>query len=1636
MTIFGLTIILLSSIFFGSTLFYENQAALNNFYDSQRPSSLSNTLPFGEPSDINEFDIDANYAEDYSILRLEIPYSGSSLDKYPVRGTFAIDLWPGIYYNEDIALYKPRIEELHARGIKYMIYRNLQELTDVNYTYFHEYYPDFTPENASFINLDGDAYIIDHDSYGTPIFRLSTNRPYWRDLLINLTKLAIDAGADAVVFDVGFGHYPPNEWNFDNDSIRGFRAYLDQKYNSDYLQSEFNISDISTFDFGEYLRSLGYDANSLASDLQNGQSLGTYADRLWVEWKSYHLEVLVDYYQRLYTELKDYARSLGKEFYIFSNIYSGLDPTYNILYLLNYTDGLFAEIFFDDFDYPRYSPTYVYKLVHDFGKHYIPMTSPLKNSSLYSLHIAEVFASGNWATLSEEQLNYFMFVNTHSYLFDKELDSEVGLVYSLASKDNYKSFLGAYNLLMHSQKTTDVLVFGDNKWINDTLTLQQLTKYKMIVLPATANLTEHQVDLLLNYTKLGGVLVGFGEVGKYNETGDEPNTPLRNEFTSLFNESTVAYGNGTVTSWINDIGTNYYDTYDNTILADFQARLSTVSLPEIVSTFGNNVTFYQYWDSGTSSMILHLLNYDYNNQSDTFTIHCNESLLITLAPDLVGKNLRVMYYTPDTYFNGTELNYTIEQETSINITIPELSVWGILKIEVAKGEQQDLEITSPTTLVNTHLIVNGNVLVKSKLVLENVTVEFNGTLNNILRLEVYDGAELIIKNSTICPHTSETSYYVKIDKGSKLYIESTAFVDVGAFGPVYMGGIWINTNDVLIINSTISGNYYYGVHIYNASYVKIINSVIYNTLVGVEVLNSTFIELANCVLYNNSIGVSEILSSHVTIKNSNIYLNRYFGVVIHESLFSTIAESTIYNSVYDGIISWDSFFVKVTNSTIYSNENGINARCTPILTVSNSKIYNNTEAGLRLYKLNLLYQSRYKLLDSLTTIIANEIHNNTYGIIITDSNKLKISMCDIYNNLWGVYFDKQSTFVFLLLSNFMDNTKHIYIDPLTQGNIQFDNTTHGNYWDNHTSPDNNADGIVDTAYVIDQSDADYKPLAQPLPKMEIDDLQGPTIYDVNVTKDIGSDHYNMTISIKIRDETSISWVLANGTIFNLPNNRNIPQSDIMVYFYNPYATILGYDRSNWEMLPPEGYPVKGGTCQPLSFTFPLNYTPQLRIFAVDVYGNWAENDSVAPHIMYVNWFPENAEYDESVTVLSYVFDISDIKCSIVSYYDTESWTNTTMTFSDELDAFVGQIPPQKFNITVQFKLYVTDVFNNTAVSDIFSYYVYDSTPPILTIISPSSGDTVGENVNVSWTCTDDGSGIKEIVLYLNGTQIATLEPTTTSYLLTDLNLGDYNVTLVAIDYANNSAVATVVFSVLIDTTPPTLTITSPSNGSAINSPNVTINWECTDDISGIKEIKVYLNGTLVATLGPDAVNYTLTGLSFGSYNVTLVAYDNSNNEAIATVLFTVTFDDIPPTVSILSPQQGETVSGAVNISWTCNDEGSGVKEIVLYLNGTQIATLSPDVTSYILSDLVSATYNVTIVVYDNANNKASATVIFTHVVGGESTEEPESTNNTQNETGETTQPSLPFEVIVAGGISAVAIVLVVLVLRKKITRPT
>ena len=1159
------------------------------------------------------------------------------------------------------------------------------------------------------------------------------------------------------------------------------------------MTSKFNITDISTFDFGQYLRDLGYNASSLKESLEQGKSLGYYADLLWSEWCEFHLKVLVEFYKRLYTELKEYAQSKGRDFSIFSNIYHYLDPQYNILYLINYVDGIYAEIFFDDLQYPNRTPATVYKVAYSLGKHYIPMTVPSENSELYPLYIAELYACGSWTGGVKNYTSYLLFVNSHPELFSKEQDGEIGLVYSLASSENHSSFEGAFYLLSDIQRSFDIIVFGDNKWFNESLTLNDLLRYRAILLPNTGYLTDKQVELLLNYAEQGGILIGIGSVGTRNETGGIVNSETRTTFVGLFNGGVVSYGSGKIISWTSDIALQYLLQRNVTILEDFENRLNEVFSPEIVTNFGNDVTIFQYWDSESNAMIFHFLNREYDPTSDAIIPEYDVSFKFTLRPELGGVPLEIRFYSPDGYFEGVELTYSLDSNGYVEVTIPKVHIWGVLRVEAKKkAAQEDLVINSPTVLKDQVVVLSGNLLVNSKLILDNVILKMNSSLDRPFRIEVYEGGELVIKDSIITAYDPRYHYYVKVDKGSRFYMENSELSHAGVWGPIYAGGLWISTDDAIILNCTIHSNYDYGIHVYNASYVEIINCKIYGNNIGIYLLNSSFVTISKCDIYSNSIGIYERGSYYSTVKYSHISDNSYWGVTIWDSIFPLTSDSTIHDNAHDGVIIWYSFFAKIYNCKVYNNENGFNIRYTPLVTISSSEAYSNTKSGLLFFHVEPLYNYPLAILDSLGTIVANSFHNNTYGIYMLESRKTKIEACNILDNTWGIYVEGTTQYTFIYYSNFIDNTNHIYVDEKAQGKIQFDNITVGNYWDDHSREDADNDGIIDTPYTINSVDKDYKPLANPATIVKIEDVYGPMITDIQVEKEVGNENYNLTISVNVTDDSWLSWVLMNGTIHNLPGGENYPLMRIMIYFYDPLATVLGYDRSDFNLLPSEGYPLKTCTAS-AQFTFPLTYKPCFKVFAVDTYGNWAENDSTSPHITAILWDPSDPEYDEEVTVFVHVFDQSGISECLLSYFNGTRWNNVSMTYDEETNAMVGNIPRQQYGVTVEFKVIVKDAMGNVAVSTTYSYTVKDSTPPTLRIIQPSDRETVTNNVNVTWESYDKGSGLKEFKIYLNGTLKATLPPTTFSYLLSNLIYGSYNVTVEAVDNAGNRATASIIF---------------------------------------------------------------------------------------------------------------------------------------------------------------------------------------------------------------------------------------------------
>lgn len=100
---------------------------------------------------------------------------------------------------------------------------------------------------------------------------------------------------------------------------------------------------------------------------------------------------------------------------------------------------------------------------------------------------------------------------------------------------------------------------------------------------------------------------------------------------------------------------------------------------------------------------------------------------------------------------------------------------------------------------------------------------------------------------------------------------------------------------------------------------------------------------------------------------------------------------------------------------------------------------------------------------------------------------------------------------------------------------------------------------------------------------------------------------------------------------------------------------------------------------------------------------------------------------------------------------------------------------------------------------------------------------------------------------------------------------------------------------IIETTPPTVSITSPSNSTMFNASSVTVNWTGNDTISGIGHYEVRIDGGSWSSVGM-STSHTFNGLSNSSHTVDVRAFDLAGNNANTSVSFTVSLPPAAPAV--------------------------------------------------------------------------------------------------------------------------------------------
>lgn len=233
----------------------------------------------------------------------------------------------------------------------------------------------------------------------------------------------------------------------------------------------------------------------------------------------------------------------------------------------------------------------------------------------------------------------------------------------------------------------------------------------------------------------------------------------------------------------------------------------------------------------------------------------------------------------------------------------------------------------------------------------------------------------------------------------------------------------------------------------------------------------------------------------------------------------------------------------------------------------------------------------------------------------------------------------------------------------------------------------------------------------------------------------------------------------------------------------------------------------------------------------------------------------------------------------------------------------------------------------------------DTTPPVLQITSPASNSTTqAAMINVSGTASDN-SGIASVTV--NGSP-ANYHPANGAWSFADLSLalGSNTVNVQATDTSGNTTTQSVSVTRELppDTTPPSISITSPSNNTTTAAASVTISGTAADlgaNAAGINRVMV--NGVQAAYNDSNGI-WTIgnVALNEGANTITAVAYDNApsaNTNQTSIVVTRRTPDTQAPVLQITAPVDGsESYESSISVSGTATDDGlnaAGVKSVAV-----------------------------------------------------------------------------------------------------------
>jgi len=695
-----------------------------------------------------------------------------------------------------------------------------------------------------------------------------------------------------------------------------------------------------------------------------------------------------------------------------------------------------------------------------------------------------------------------------------------------------------------------------------------------------------------------------------------------------------------------------------------------------------------------------------------------------------------------------------------------------------------------------------------------------------------------------------------------VYLEDAANVEVADAGQI----IAVNSRNITVRNLEIS-----------------------YTDVAIEFWNTNESKIENCNLNNNAYGIVLLYSIGCNVSGNNMVNNSLCGVYLGFSYNNTIVGNNMVNNSLCGIALWDSSNTVISGNNITNNSGNIpddwELEWAGIVLLESSD--NNTIVGNNIA--NNYWHGVYLEGSDNNTIVGNNMVNNSYcGIKLEYSDNNTISENNITNNnkillhydiLAGIlleYSYNNAIYGNNVTSNYWDG---IYLYSSSSNAIYGNNVTNNDIWgiDLWYSGGCNVsfnifvnDGLrVYDSYgnFVEGNLVNGKPLVY---------LENAENIEVtNAGQIIAVNSRNITIKnleISYTDVAIEFWNTNESKIENC-NITNNGGGIYLEYSYN--NTVVGNNITNNDIWG-------------IYLLYSYNNT---------IVGNNIVNNSYcgialwgSSNVVYLNNFISNGRHSFSwlgnvwwsPSPLDYIYNNVSFTGYLGNYWDDYAG-------SDSDGDGVGDTPYQIDSENV----------DNYPLMEPVENYVFDVTPPTLQVESPMNNSFVRGVVNISVSAHDQ-YGVSKVEFYVDGELAATdnVAPYTWNWNTTKSSDGAHTIEIKVYDAFNNVNSTKIIVNV--DNTPPSLDIVSPASGSWVGT-YVFVNVSVSDELSGIQFIELLINGSSQGYYYPQNYNvcWNATEYAEGTYNLTVVAYDNVNNTASASII--VHLDKTPPTINVTSP---------------------------------------------------------------------------------------------------------------------------------------